>query len=430
MLVTDTVKRKTFESLKSRNYRLYIFGQLISASGTWMQTVALSWLVLKLTGSGVDLGTVLAAQFVPVLLLGPLGGLIADRVNKRKLILLTQSSLAVASFALGILTLTGSIKMWMVYLISVSLGIINSADNPARQSFVIEMVGKDDVANAVSLNAVVMNSARIVGPGIAGLLIYIVGIGPLFITNAASFIAVILALAFMRSKDLKPAVRLSRSRGQLREGFIYVWSNKDLRVPLIMMVLVGTLAYEFQVSLPLLAHTTFGKGAGTYAAFTALMGAGAVVGGLLAATFPFPNVRRLSIAALGFGALILAVAMMPSATWAMISIVPMGAVSIIFISIANSSLQLNAAPAMRGRVMALYTVAFLGSTPVGAPIVGYIGQHFGPRYSVAIGGMAAIVAGLYGIIYFRMSNKESSLAKNGEGSVVKLTEKEDGLLSA
>lgn len=403
--------------MKNYNYRAYMIGQLISVSGTWMQTVGLSWLVLKLTGSGVDLGTVLAAQFLPVLIFGPAGGLIADRVNKRKLILVTQSSLALASLVLGVLTQTGEIRMWMVYLISIALGMTNSVDNPARQSFVIEMVGKGDVANAVSLNAVVMNSARIVGPGIAGILIYAVGIGPLFIANAGSFVAVIVALLVMRTAELKPAVRVIRAKGQLREGFKYVWATPRLRVPLLMMVLVGTLAYEFQVSLPLLAHSTFHEGAGTYAAFMSFMGAGAVVGGLLAATFPTPSVRRLALASLGFGALLVAVSVMPTSPLAMVAMIPMGAASIVFISIANSSLQLSAIPAMRGRVMALYTVAFLGSTPLGAPIIGYVGQHFGARYSVAIGGFAAIVAGIYGMHYFKVRQRVSTDGV-GENQVV------------
>lgn len=396
-----------------------------------MQSVGLSWLVLKLTGSGVDLGAVLAAQFLPVLLLGPAGGLLADRINKRKLILITQSSLAVASLLLGVLTQAGSIKMWMVYVISVSLGAINSVDNPARQSFVIEMVGKEDVSNAVSLNAVVMNSARIIGPAIAGLVIYVIGIGPLFIANAGSFIAVITALLIMRTGELRPTMRVVRSRGQLRDGFKYVWSTRKLRVSLLMMFLVGTLAYEFQVSLPLLAHTTFHQGAGTYAAFTAFMGGGAVLGGLLAATFPFPNIRRLAYASLGFGALIIVVAVMPSPVLVMIALIPMGAASIIFISIANSSLQLNADPAMRGRVMALYTVAFLGSTPLGAPIVGFVGQNIGPRFGVAIGGAAAIVAGLYGLRNFHEHAKKRSLSVDVIGLTAPVDSDQDpGLISA
>ncbi len=391
-------RRGTFDSLKNRNYRLYMSGQLISVSGTWMQTVGLSWLVLKLTGSGVDLGAVMAAQFLPVLLLGVVGGLVADRVNKRKLIVATQSSLALASLVLGVLTEMGSIHMWMIYLISVWLGITNSVDNPARQSFVSEMVAKESVANAVSLNAVVMNSARIIGPGIAGVVIYALGTGSLFLANAVSFIAVIVALLAMRPAELHSSERVVRSRGQLREGFRYVWSTRRLRVPLLIMVLVGTFAFEFQVSLPLFASATFHQGAGTYAAFMSFMGVGAVAGGLLAATFPQTSIKRLGYAALGFGIFIGLVALMPNSPAAMIAMVPMGAASMLCVSIANSALQLNSDPAMRGRVMSLFTIAFQGSTPIGAPIVGFIGQHAGARYSVAVGGAASLLAGIYGLI--------------------------------
>ena len=394
----NRARRGTFASLKNRNYRLYMSGQLISVSGTWMQTVGLSWLVLKLTGSGVDLGIVMAAQFLPVLLLGVVGGLVADRVNKRKLIVATQSSLALASLVLGILTEMGSIQMWMIYGISVWLGITNSMDNPTRQSFVGEMVEKKSVANAVSLNAVVMNSARIIGPGIAGVVIYVLGTGSLFLANAVSFVAVIVALLAMRPAELHSSERVVRSRGQLREGFSYVWSTRRLRVPLLIMVLVGTFAFEFQVSLPLFASVTFHKGAGTYAAFMSFMGAGAVVGGLLAATFPQTSIKRLAYATLGFGISILLVTLMPNSPVAMMAMIPMGAASMLCVSIANAALQVNSDPAMRGRVMSLFTIAFQGSTPIGAPIVGFIGQHAGARYSVAVGGAASLLAGTYGLI--------------------------------
>ena len=410
----DLMKRRrgnfgTFDSLKSHNYRLYMAGQLVSVSGTWMQTVGLSWLVLKLTGSGVALGAVLAAQFLPVLILGAFGGLVADRANKRKLIVITQSSLALASLLLGTLTELGAIQMWMVYSISIWLGVTNALDNPARQSFVSEMVRKKNVANAVSLNAVVMNSARVIGPGIAGLVIYSLGIGFLFIANASSFIAVIIALLAMRVGELNMTQRASRSKGQLRDGFKYVWSMDHLKVPLLMMVLVGTMAFEFQVSFPLFASSTFHQGAGTYAAFMSFMGAGAVIGGLSAATFPQTSIKRFAITSIGFGLLILIAAIAPSPIWAMVAMVPMGAASIVFISIANSILQLKSDPMMRGRVMALFTVAFMGSTPVGAPIVGYIGQHFGARYSIAIGGVAALFAGAYGL--FHASRRPAAIAE-------------------
>ena len=393
----EKAKRGTFYSLRNRNYRLYMSGQLISVSGTWMQTVGLSWLVLKLTGSGVQLGAVTAAQFLPLLLLGAVGGLVADRVNKRRLILLTQTSLALGSLLLGILTMSGMITMWMLYAISIWIGVTNAVDNPARQSFVGELVDRGSVANAVSLNAVVMNSARIIGPGIAGVVIYILGTGFLFMANAASFLAVIVALLLMRPEELFSSERVTRARGQLREGFTYVWRTPRLKVPLLILLLVGTLAFEFQVSFPLLASATFHKGAGTYAAFMSFMGIGAVVGGLISATFPQTSIRRLAYTSLGFGALIVVVSFMPNSTAAMLAMIPMGTLSMVFVSIANSTLQLNSDPSMRGRVLSLFTVAYQGSTPIGAPIVGYIGQQLGARYSVAIGGAAALVAGAYGI---------------------------------
>ena len=393
----EKAKRGTFDSLRNRNYRLYMSGQLISVSGTWMQTVGLSWLVLKLTGSGVQLGAVTAAQFLPLLLLGAVGGLVADRVNKRRLILLTQTSLALGSLLLGILTMSGIITMWMLYAISIWIGVTNAIDNPARQSFVGELVDRGSVANAVSLNAVVMNSARIIGPGIAGVVIYILGTGFLFMANAASFLAVIVALLLMRPQELFSSERVVRAKGQLREGFAYVWRTPRLRVPLLILLLVGTLAFEFQVSFPLLASATFHKGAGTYAAFMSFMGIGAVVGGLISATFPQTSIRRLAYTSLGFGALIVVVSFMPNSTAAMLAIIPMGTLSMVFVSIANSTLQLNSDPSMRGRVLSLFTVAYQGSTPIGAPVVGYIGQQLGARYSVAIGGAAAIAAGAYGI---------------------------------
>ena len=393
----EKAKRGTFDSLRNRNYRLYMSGQLISVSGTWMQTVGLSWLVLKLTGSGVQLGAVTAAQFLPLLFLGAVGGLVADRVNKRRLILFTQTSLALGSLLLGILTMSGMITMWMLYAISIWIGITNATDNPARQSFVGELVDRGSVANAVSLNAVVMNSARIIGPGIAGVVIYILGTGFLFMANAASFLAVIVALLLMRPEELFSSERVVRAKGQLREGFAYVWRTPRLKVPLLILLLVGTLAFEFQVSFPLLASATFHKGAGTYAAFMSFMGIGAVVGGLISATFPQTSIRRLAYTSLGFGALIVVVSFMPSSTAAMLAMIPMGTLSMVFVSIANSTLQLNSDPSMRGRVLSLFTVAYQGSTPIGAPIVGYIGQQLGARYSVAIGGAAALAAGAYGI---------------------------------
>ncbi|HEX7167555.1 MAG TPA: MFS transporter [Acidimicrobiales bacterium] len=387
---------RTFAALRNRNYRLYFVGQIISVSGTWMQGVAQAWLVLRLTDSGVALGTMLAAQFLPVLLIGPAGGLVADRVDKHRLLLATQTVSGLLALTLGVLTATGVVELWMVYVLAAGLGLVHAIDNPARQTFVPEMVGPELVTNAVSLNSVVMNASRVVGPGIAGILIATVDIAPCFFINAASYLAVLAALLLMRRADLQRAELATRSPGQLRAGFRYVWSTPALRTPLLMMAAVGTLAYEFQVTLPLMARFEFDAGAGAFGAMSSLMGAGAVVGGLVSASRGGPTSRRLTGSAVAFGLLILVVAAMPTLALELVALPVMGAASITFIAMANSTLQLTAEPAMRGRVMALYAVAFLGSTPVGAPIVGAIGEAFGPRSALAVGGAATVLAGLIG----------------------------------
>jgi MFS family permease len=275
-----------FSSLRVPNYRLYFAGQAISLSGTWMQSVAQGWLVLDLTGSGTAIGLVLALQTLPVLLLGPLGGVLADRVDKRRLLLATQALAGVLAAALGLLVLFDVVRLWMVCVLAAGLGFVNLVDNPTRQAFVGEMVGSHDLTNAVGLNSVLVNLARSLGPAAAGLLIVTVGMAPCFLINAASFLASITALALMRTDQLRRSTPQPRRTGQLRAGFRYVRATPPILIPLLMMAVVGTLAYEFQVSLPLLARYTFGGDAGTYGTMTALMGAGAVVGGLLTAAAP------------------------------------------------------------------------------------------------------------------------------------------------
>jgi MFS family permease len=387
---------RTFAATRNYNYRLYFFGQIVSTSGTWMQTVGQAWLVLQLTGSGVALGTVTATRFVPVLFLGPWGGLVADRVDKHRLLIATQAIQGLLALVLGLLTASEAIELWMVYVLAALLGFVNAMDNPARQTFVSEMVGADLVANAVSLNSVVMNASRVVGPAVAGVLIATVGIAPCFLINAASYLAVLVALASMRRAELERAEPAARGRGQLREGFRYVWSTPALRTPLAMMAVVGTLAYNFQVTLPLLARFSFDAGASAYGLMTSAQGVGAVVGGLIAASRGGPTSRRFTIASIAFGVLMLLLAATPNLVFAMVVLPFMGAASISFISMANATLQLTSAPAMRGRVMALYAVAFLGSTPVGGPIVGTTAEVFGPRAAIVLGGTATLLAGALG----------------------------------
>jgi len=384
--------RDTFRALESRNYRRFFVGQIISVSGTWMQSVAQAWLVLKLTNSGVALGLVVACQFLPMLLLGPWAGVVADRVDKRRFLVLTQALAAILALTLGVLTATGTVQLWMVFVLAGALGTVSAFDMPARQTFVFEMVGPERLTNAVSLNSTVMNTGRLVGPAIGGVLIATVGLGTCFLVNAASYLAAIIALVGMRPDELVRTEPVARAKGQLRAGFRYVWSTPALRTPLLLMAVVGTLAYEFQVTLPLLARFTFGVGAAGYGLMASAMSLGAVVGGLGFASRATPSHRRVGLAGLAFGALVIVVALMPTYA-ATLAVLPlMGAASIAFIALGNSTLQLTATPHMRGRVIALYGVAFLGSTPVGGPIVGWVGEALGPRWALGLGGLAAVVA--------------------------------------
>ncbi len=383
---------QTFSSLRIRNFRLYFTAQLISVSGTWMQSVAQAWLVLHLTGSGVDLGIVVGLQFLPMLLLGPFGGLVADRTNKRRLLYATQSAGGLLALVLGILVVTDSVELWQVYLLAGLLGMVNLFDNPARQTFMIEMVGRDDLPNAVSLNSVVMNASRVVGPAIGGVVITVFGLGVCFFVNAASYVAVLIGLAMMRAAELHPTRPVERAKGQVRDGFRYVWRTPALRNVLIAVAVIGIFAYNFTVTLALLAKDTFGGGAGAYAMLTSCMGAGAIVGGLFAAHRARPTPRLLQVLALVFGGLLAAVALAPTLLAADLLIVLMGAASIGFIATANATLQLTADPAMRGRVMALYAMAFLGTTPIGAPLVGAIAQWTSPRVAMMTGAVATVAA--------------------------------------
>ena len=357
--------------------------------------------MLQLTGSGALLGLVAAAQFLPVLLLGPYGGLIADRVSKRRLLLVTQAALGLLALTLGLLTVTHLIRLWMVFILAVALGMVNSVDQPTRQTFVPELVGRDRVQNAVSLNSVLTNSARAVGPAIAGVVIAAAGIGVCFLANAASFAAVLVALARIQARSLHPAPPAGRQAGQLQQGLRYVRGTPGLLVPLLMMALVGTLAYEFQVSLPLLARFSLHGGAGTYGFMTAAMGAGAVVGGLVVAGLNRTGLLPFTAAAAGFAAAILGSALAPSLPWELAALAVTGFFSTGFMASGNTTLQLTADPRYRGRVMALWSVTFTGSTPVGGPVVGFIADDLGPRYGLGIGALACLAATILGVAALR-----------------------------
>jgi MFS family permease len=385
---------RAFSPLAVRNFRLYFIGQTLSVSGTWMQRIAQSWLVLELTGSGTAIGLVTAVQFLPMLFFAPLGGVVADRFDKRRLLLLTQVLAALLAGALGVLVVFDVVQLWMVYVLAGALGLVSSIDSPTRQIFYLEMVGREKLTSAVSLNSVLVNLARVLGPAAAGALIVTVGLGPCFLINAVTYLAVIVALLMMRVAELHAVPPQSRRAGQLREGLRYVRSTPEVLTPLIMMAVVGTFAYEFQVILPLVAKFTFGGDAGTFATMTAFMGGGAVVGGLVTASRRARPVVSLSQTAVLFGAMQLLASFAPNLIVENVALALLGAASISFLALGNATLQLTSTSEMRGRVMGLWAVAFLGSTPVGGPIIGWIGEHVGPRYGLGVGGVATLLAGV------------------------------------
>jgi MFS family permease len=392
---------RTFAALAIPNYRRYFAGQAVSLVGTWMQTIAMGWLLLTLTGSGAQLGALIAVQTLPVLVLGPYGGVVADRVDKRRLMILVQTGLGTVALALGLLVASGAVQVWHVFVLAGVLGLLTVFDNPARQSFVLEMVGPDDLRNAVTLNSVLVNAARAVGPAVAGILIATVGVSVCFLLNAASYVAVIVSLATLEVAALQPSEPAPRGPGQLREGVRYVRATPALAIPLGMMALIGTLAYEFQVVLPIVARSTFGGGPETYGFMTAAMGAGAVVGGLIVAGSGRTGVRAIVLAATAFGIAILLAAAAPDLTLELVALTIVGACSVTFIAIGNSTLQLTTRADMRGRVMGLWAVAFLGTTPLGGPIVGVVAEQFGGRAGLVLGGTACLVAAAMGVLALR-----------------------------
>jgi MFS family permease len=404
---------RTFRSLRIRNYRLFFFGQMVSVTGTWMQTVAQSWLVLNLTGSGVALGVTVALQFLPMLLFGMWGGLLADRLDKRRLLVATQAAGGVLAVALWALVATGSVELWMVYVFAFLLGMVTMVDMPTRQSFVIEMVGPEEVANAVGLNSAMFNTGRILGPAAAGVIIASFGIAPAFLVNGLSFLAVIGGLLAMRPDELHRRERAARRPGEVRAGLRYVWTEPTLRSTLLLVGVLGTFGFNFVVVLPLLARFTFSGGAGLYSLFTALMSLGSLTGALIAAGRAAPTRTMLLGAGTGFGVLMVATAAAPTALVAGVLLVGVGLAVMLFLATANTTLQLNSDPAMRGRVMALYGLLFLGSTPVGGPLLGWISQQWGPRAGLALGGGVTLVATLAAVAGIR-SRRPAAAALAGD----------------
>jgi len=388
--------RRSFDSLSVPNYRRYFVGQLISLSGNWAQIVAAVWLVLSLTGSGLAVGFTTALQFLPMLLFGAWGGLLADRFPKRNLLIATQLLMALPAIGLLVVSAAGIVTPWMVYVAAFARGTVNAVDNPTRQSFVIEMVGPDRLVNAVSLNSVLIQTARILGPALAGVTIATVGVVPCFAVNIASFGVMALALWGMDQADLAPAPPGAREPGAIRAGLRYVRDTPQLAVPLALMALVGTFGFNFQVVLPLLATFSFEGGAGVYAALVSAMGVGSVAGALITGARGRTGPRLITAAALAFGATALLAAAMPSIAFEIPVLALLGAAAVSFAASVNSTLQLAVEPAMRGRVMALYSVVFLGSTPIGGPLSGWLAEAYDPRVALLLAASAGLAAACAG----------------------------------
>ena len=381
----------TFRSLRVRNYRLFATGQVISLSGTWAQRVAQDWLVLLIAPDpGVALGVVTALQFLPMLLFGLYGGLLADRYDKRQLLIGAQTAMGLLALTLGLLDAGGVVELWHVYLLAFGLGLASVVDTPVRQSFVSELVGPDDLPNAVSLNSATFNSARIVGPALAGLAIAQWGTAEVFLANAASYVAVLVGLLRMRVDELQPHARQPRARGQVRDGLVYVRARPELYVPMLLVFLVGTFGLNFQITLALVAKQVFHTEAGSFGLLSSAFAVGSLLGALSSARRKGPpRAATMLAAALCFGLLEVVVGLAPTFWTMAVLLVPTGMAVLTFTTTANALVQLGSAPEVRGRVMALYVLVFLGGTPFGAPLIGVLAQHLGPRSSLLIGGLVS-----------------------------------------
>ena len=419
----------TFQSLRARNYRLFAGGQLISLTGTWMQRTGQDWLVVSRLAPhsrGTAAGITMGLQFLPVLLFGLQGGLIADRFSKRTLLIITQIAMGLIALTLGSLVAADAVTLHEVYLLAFLLGLTTAVDNPARQSFVSELVGPDAITNAVSLNSATFNGARLVGPAIGGLMIESVGIAWVFFANALSFIAVLTGLFCMRTSELHVAKRLVRAKGQVREGLRYIAKRPDLLVPIGLVAVVGMLGFNFQITLALADKTVFNKGAAGYGLLSSLLAIGSLGGAIYGARRGRPTKVFLLGTAACFGALELGCAFMPSYAAFGALLVPTGLSSIAMSTAANSMVQLNTEPLFRGRVLALYMIVFAGTTPIGAPLVGYISQHLGVRFGIGLGGAASLAAAIVVALVWRATRTaranallpqlvEASLEEEGGG---------------
>ena len=396
---------QTFRSLGVRNFRLFFVGQSISQVGNWLTLIAQTLLVLKLTNSGIALGLLAAAQFGPVLIFGAFAGLVADRSDKRKLLLVVQSLALVHSFALAAVAFQSHPPVWAIYIIAGFGGLATAFDNPTRRSYVVEMVPTSHIPNAVSLNTASMTGSRIIGPALGGLLVATAGFGWAFVVDGLSYIAVLTSLFMIDARQVRPAPMTPRGRGQVRAGLAYTWRITELRVPIIMLAVIGTLAFNFQTVLPLFAIRDLGGAAITFSLLMSVTSIGSFTGALYSAHRTHISIDSVALAAAGFGAAMLALALAPNQPIAFAMGAVMGFASISFMTASTAIVQLRADPMMRGRILALQALVFLGSTPIGGPILGFISQRYGSRYGLAVGGLAGLGAALYGVLAVRKARR-------------------------
>ena len=395
----------TFRAFKVRNFRLYAAGAIVSNTGTWMQRVAQDWLVLELTHSGTALGIVTGLQFLPALLFGPYAGLVADRFPKRKVLTTTQLAMGTVALVLGGLTVTGLVEAWHVYLLALLFGVGTAFDAPTRQAFVVEMVGRDELSNAVGLNSASFNAARLIGPALAGLLIHWIGTGPVIIINGFTYAAVIVSLRLMRVEELHSPKMAARDKGMIRDGMRYLWHRPDLMM--VAVFFAGTFGLNFQMTSALMATSEFHKGAGEYGILGSILAIGSLAGALLAARRVRVRGRLVIGAALTFGVMVIVSGLMPTYL-AYAAVLPLvGFASLTMLTAANATMQLGIEPTMRGRVMALYMTVLMGGTPIGSPFIGWVGQEFGARWSLIVGGSVTLLGTLASVLYF---SRRSGLA--------------------
>ncbi|MBG0740096.1 MFS transporter [Paeniglutamicibacter antarcticus] len=398
--------KEMFRALKVHNYRLWVGGALVSNIGTWMQRVAQDWLVLTIltNHSGTAVGITTGLQFLPIIFIGPFAGLLGDRVSKRKILLCTQTAMGLCALTLGLLVVTNAVQLWQVFTIALLLGVASAIDAPSRQAFVSEVVEQRDVPNAVALNSASFNLARLAGPGVAGLLIAYFGTGTAFLLNAASFLAVLISLLRMRTDELHTSARAPRGKGQIREGLVYIRQRPDLMMIMVLVGVVATFGMNFQITNALMATEVFHLGPGEYGLLGSVMAVGTLAAALLAARRQGTRMRYVIGGVLAFAVFVAVAALMPSYWLYALALIPVGLASLTFMNACNTSVQLSTDSVMRGRVLAVYMVVLQGGTPIGAPLVGWIGTVFGARWSVGIGAVVALVAGVWALVLLNRRN--------------------------